>query len=325
MKGLSPFYYSYLNARVRARRDRYLSREDLKRSLGSSIPEILSRFRDAASDARIDLSMTRRILARILVDDCHKVISYSPGYARDVGEAYLFRYGIEDLKTVIRIWKSHEEALSYIADQEVLELAGGGPENLSAYPYLKHMPTFCSLLKKIESYSIAELEKALDLDYFRYLAQLLKDFSGEDRRSLNLFLGFQIDVSNIINLLRLKYYYGHSEEDCLGYMFPPVNIPRRDLEALIRKDNLQQAISVLEHTKYSFLSQAPNVPEMERLISFEKEKITTLFLMGNTFNIGLVFASIWMAEVEFELVGKMVEAKFFNHNELIEGLFNVSA
>lgn len=105
------------------------------------------------------------------------------------------------------------------------------------------------------------LESALNTAYYNYLfAYIKKERQKDARKNIDVLLKAEIDLLNIIRILRLKRYYKIPKDECLVYMISNHYQFGKDLAGeMLDAPDFEAALSVLDKTPYGTLFQ--NEPE----------------------------------------------------------------
>ncbi|MDD5092563.1 MAG: V-type ATPase subunit, partial [Candidatus Wallbacteria bacterium] len=141
---------------------------------------------------------------------------------------------------------------------------------------------------------------------------------GRLRGPAGEFIGYFIDTSAILDLLRLRFCYSLKPDECKGWILPTVFLSQNTLSEMAGAGDLAQAIGMLSGTRYEFLGGQVSVSGMEKRIWIEKETRVRRYFSSGSFNAGLIFAYFWMSELEQHYFGRLLEARGRNWNALAE-------
>lgn len=253
--------YAYTAARVRARRAKLFPRETYPKMLNMSVTEIARLLQESEYKREIDelgtryagIDLIEMALNANLANSYRTMIRITQAGAREVVVAYLRRYDIENIKTVLRAKISGAPTT---AVEEALVPAGQLPVELfkrmalgdlqEAVAALEGTP-YHAAVAEIGSKPLHMVEDKLDRNYY---ADLIKTAQGTDVpvALFNRLMRMEIDVQNLDSLLRLK----RDEADpgaILEHMLPGgYEITRAELSRLVTL-SWSELVSALE--KYS--------------------------------------------------------------------------
>lgn len=147
--------------------------------------------------------------------------------------------------------------LLHCTDFEGLALACTGTIYFTA---LQNLVAECT--GQLPDYPITE--SLLYTVYYTYLFKTIKKhYSGATKSTLLSSLGTQIDLLNIISILRLKQYFP-DEHNTLPYLFSfHHRLKTQELNQLAAAPNLTAAFALLQDTHYAAAFQQPHVKEVE--------------------------------------------------------------
>lgn len=267
--------FAYTAARVRAKRAKLLPKEMYTKMLNMSIAEIARVLQESEYKREIDelgarysgIDLLEMALNASLANSYRTMIKITQAGAREVVVAYLRRYDVENIKTVLRAKIS---GASPEAVDEALVPAGQLPVELFRRMALGDLVEVVSALegtpyhgpvKEIANKPLHAVEDLLDKQYYE---DLLKATRGTDIPVVlfNRLVRMEIDVQNIDSLLRLK----RDEADpaaILENLLPGgYEIPRGDLSRLA---GLSWAELVQALERYSYYE-----PIRERLVQVKE-------------------------------------------------------
>ncbi|MDD5091732.1 MAG: hypothetical protein PHQ23_12560, partial [Candidatus Wallbacteria bacterium] len=161
----SPFKYSYLNARVHARRQRFFNRQVLAGWLETSFRDLYTKYTSLSGlhDEHAGLPLLMREFAwEHYLDRC-RVAAMSPADARDLAEIYIFQGVLPDIRTCLRIEKGAfgESGTGLIADPQLREKASRDINECFQDHVFSRLRMFRTLLPERAKHSLLELERAL--------------------------------------------------------------------------------------------------------------------------------------------------------------------
>jgi len=254
--------YAYTAARVRAKRAKLLPRETYPRMLNMSVTEIARLLQESEYKREIDelgtryagIDLIEMALNANLANTYRTMIKITQAGARAVVIAYLRRYDVENIKTVLRAKISGAPAT---AVEESLVPAGQLPVELfrrmamgdlqEAVAALEDTP-YHEVVAEIGSKPLHLVEDRLERNYY---ADLVRAAQGTDNPVVlfNRLVRMEIDIQNLDSLLRLK----RDEADpaaILEHIIPGgYEITRADLSRLVAM-SWSELVTALE--KYSY-------------------------------------------------------------------------
>jgi V/A-type H+/Na+-transporting ATPase subunit C len=253
--------FAYTAARVRAKRAKLFPRETYPKMLNMSVTEIARLLQESEYKREIDelgtryagIDLIEMALNANLANTYRTMIRITQSGARQVVVAYLRRYDVENIKTVLRAKISGAPST---AVEEALVPAGQLPPELfkrmamgdleEAVAALEGTP-YHDAVAEIGSKPLHLVEDKLDRAYY---ADLIKTAQGTEVpvALFNRLMRMEIDVQNLDSLLRLK----RDEADpaaILDHMLPGgYEITRAELARLVTL-SWSELLSALE--KYS--------------------------------------------------------------------------
>jgi len=225
--------YGFLNAKIRAKIGNVISDntfEDLKNN--KNYKELINfligkRYLSQDSDYT-EVEKAEFQLFAYLVSEYRTIyISTNDKNLKKVMFKLMERLEIENFKNLFRIWvkkgdsKSLENSvykngICYNLDFDKMldsEDADIFIENLKETPYYDYIKDDIEEFRS--SKSLFKIEISLDRNYYRDLFNSLNLLTKQDREIVKKFIGFEIDVENLLILLRNKNYYKLKSEDAL--------------------------------------------------------------------------------------------------------------
>ncbi len=263
--------YSYVTARVKAKKSLLISRDNYPKLLLMDLNEI-GRF---LGETQYKVEMTElatkydgvnlielgtsKNLARVFTD----ILNYSEGDLQQMLESYLRRWDMWNIKTVLR-GKYYGATVEEI--QEDIVAAGRLSEEYvnslialdSVEDVLKEMRNKEGLALPDEvvaeytsSKTLAPLEDYLDKTYYQDAIGCIK-CSNRAERILKQFLRKEVDVTNLMTLMKLKKEGISPERPERYFIEGGEELSVNALVALSRAETMDQMVGEL--TKYSFYS-----------------------------------------------------------------------
>jgi V/A-type H+-transporting ATPase subunit C len=216
--------YIYICTRMRVRKTTLLPREEYMRMLNMSLPEITRFIGETHYKQEIDelgttfhgIDLIEVALSWNLAKEYQKILEITPGTLKQFTQAYLRRWDIQNVLTILRGKMQGEKAGKIkevlipagVLDRLILDrlLAEDNTdkivESLKAYRMYPLVFAREYPLAK-ESGSFSKLENAL---YKQFYAEIIEE-AGSGIKGGNLFLQFirlEIDIKNMKTLFRLR-------------------------------------------------------------------------------------------------------------------------
>jgi V/A-type H+/Na+-transporting ATPase subunit C len=243
-----PAPYIYVGTRLRVRKSKLLPKEEYMRMLNMGLPEITRTIEEMEYKREIDelsasfsgINLIEIALSWNLAKEFQTIIDITPGTLKDFTQAYLRRWDIQNVLTIIR---GKFQGLKPGKIKEILVPAGEldrvfldrllleeSPDRVvealkgkKLYPILVREYPAASMSK-----SLSRLENEL---YKQFYAKLIEGANGV--KGGNLFLNYirlDIDITNIKNLFRLRV--DKIEEDAREMMIPGGSFTVEELQKL---------------------------------------------------------------------------------------------
>jgi len=180
-------------------------------------------------DSNLTLRRVERELWAASANNCWHARGMLMGGARDLFRVWWQHWELENLKTVFR-------GVHYGLDHEAVRdlLIPLGRRQTLPWDALLHETTVSGLIERTEGThyinplrnatpaylrdgTLFALEVALDVRYYRDVAQAIKRLTGADRKVALQLLGTYIDMLNILWAYRYRIFYGLSPEEIVNY------------------------------------------------------------------------------------------------------------
>lgn len=270
--------YPYTFARASAMKGVLLKKEDYDRLLKMSTPEIVRFLQDTAYKKEIDefaanhegLELVEIALRQNFGKTLAKLQRISTGNLRELLDAYLVRYDIENIKIVLRAKFTGDMT----ADQFLIP-AG----NLSKAYFqsllqkdsvedVAHLVSIADLSSGIKHYqhtgSLFEIENLLDRHYYEGLLELVHRVPRQGIL-FGKFLRTELDVHNFMTILRLAKE-GFSPERMKGYIFARgQRLKQAALQRLLSSSDVEEILDRLKSLGFRDIA----IPAIE---AYKKQK-----------------------------------------------------
>jgi ATP synthase A1 C subunit len=338
--------YAYVNARIGGMKSYLLREEDLRGLIESrNIDEAVSLLKSTNYGSEISESNILSLelqLKKSLYRDYLKLINCVEGRPEEFIHNMARKYEIDTIKSIIKMKFLNISLPEYLIpfgkiDEEVIERLLRAEGVIGVIKVLKgteyYEPLSGARLSEteVEDKGGSETKErelpylnALDLYYFDGVKESMEKLSKKDRSIVKRFVGFNIDLSNLLMALRLRGVEGATDEFFIegGESFTAKHFFRvRQLENLSRLPDVVPGRFVEITTegleKYS---------GMNSLIAFElitKRKLlkeSKKLFLGDRFHIGTIIAYLNLKENEISNLIKILKTKdeFFSTKEIEE-------
>lgn len=326
----------YTFVRVTVMRTMLIPKSDYSKLLKMSLPEISTYLSGTTYKEDINelgvylggIELIEQVLDRNFMRTIEKLKRISPEHYTLLINAYLLRWDIENIKTILRAQETHQGK----EDTKKLFTPGGVIpwqklesllERKSVEEILKSLPFPLSLFydgyAKSRIESRAELETALDRFYYNYTIE----FSSRIPRQGGLFKEFLltlIDASNMLAYLRLRRE-GLPNEEIRKHLFLADN-PHL-FERLLKANTSEQITKLIKDSKYANIpinleGSGSLIPSEIALHQFVYRK-TLQFSHQNPLSVYAILAYLFTKEMEIMNLRKIIKAKYLGMpNEMVE-------
>ncbi len=331
--------YSYINARVKARRSQLLSMADYERLLERNLSEGLSylgsfpryhHLQDELSpnDLHFSIQFENKVRADFFTEIAFLCENIPESGVKFVSQ-YLKKSYLSVLKSILRnLDQRKSEPISleeiFVASSEdkseLLQLSRTTQiEEAISYVQINWVQAALSstLPEYLSQKNVLVLELALDKYFYTHLWEIeIPKLKGEDVRVTKKFIGTEIDLYNINTLLRGRVLDYPSL--LIQNQMIPISFRLPDLkEILDRTSTLPDTIEVLSTTAYSDLATSLNKHYLESGsidILDQKQKETFIQILlettaGYPFHIGIFLSYLILRQQEIENLRIIFEAK----------------
>ncbi len=231
--------YAFVNSKVRSMLS-VLLQEDVLKSLigardmdevvaileGTAYKDVLEHFSYPYDPKQIEM-----VILQDEVDRMKRVLSSVGDGPRNIVFDLLQRYEVENLKSALRMWhrKTPGDETVYLMREKICYdipideiLSSKTIEEvivcLEGTPYKNSLIDALDVFRR--SRNLFYLELALDIGYYRKFWEDIASLSRGDRTRAQRLMGTEIDVTNIIWISRLKFYYDIPLADVVHYIIP---------------------------------------------------------------------------------------------------------
>ncbi len=333
--------YSFINARIKARKGQLLNVADYERLLSSTLNEGLTYLQDFPRYSNIfpnlDPESTNfalnleKSLDESLYNEIFTLIKDTPKKARKFIEFYLKKSYISSLKQIIR--QIHTKEIESISIEDFFIAT---PEEKTELIIISKIESIRELIQKLQTpwvikamksafigykqqESILLLENALDQAFYKQLWQfIIPTLNGRDRKVAQKIIGMEIDLLNMNMILRGKVL--NLTPDEISNQLIPINYRFGSTLTLAgQASSFSAAVDRLQDTVYSDLIRAINrdykdkkesIANMDQLQQEWFIQALLIMLAGYPFHIGTFLSYIIFRFKEIENLRIIFETKW---------------
>ena len=337
--------YTYLNAKIHAKRSKFLSAKDYERIYTASNMEDVYRLissTNIVSDEFNQLVLSGRsfatseidaLLIKTIQNNYSSLVSQLPMYAQVFLRVYEKRFFIDALKVIL---KARHLGLDGEQIKEYIVIPSGKYESLidqllkvqSVNTIIEQIP-FPDYKKSLQD-ALADyeqqnspliLELALLQTFYNKVWAASYALSLSDRRGVFDIFGTDVDLINTLAIIRGKQQGIDTDVIKRWLIQRTYRLSQQNLENMRQVQNLSQIESILGSvTSYKELSQQIHEIFEDKEVSVEKlEQKFKLFLvqkanrlLSTPFQLGIFFSYIHLSQVEFSNIRSIIIGKLGN-------------
>ena len=204
-----------------------------------------------------------KILQQSFEEDFIKIAKFETGGNKQFLSVYILRYEIELLKVMLRMLENNTldtfdrqineyflKAMTIDVDRlKTSKNISQFIENLKDSAYLKVLSPFIVSTEHLNLFSI---EMSLDVYYFKQVWEIKdKLLSTSDSLIVTDTLGKEIDMLNILWVIRCKKYFNTPKEIIYSFIVPMnYKLARKQLISLVEAKTAEEVLALLEKTSY---------------------------------------------------------------------------
>ncbi len=332
--------YSFINARIKARKGQLLAAADYERLLSSSLIEGLTylqdtpRYKESFNGVDPNFTDFSKSLEKFLYENVYNemflLVKAAPKKARDLIEFYLKKPYIDALKHIIR--QTHTKELELVSSEKFIvtnsdektELALiSKAESVEELIQKLQTPWIVEALKsELNEYQKQEnillLERAIDHSFYKRIWEIiLPSQNARDRKVAKKIIGMKIDLININIVLRSKIL-NFPPKEIMSQLIPINYRLGAVLHQAVKAFSFPDAIENFKTTVYSDLVQVifreyrekdKSITKIEQLQQEWFIRALLTILAGYPFHIGIFLAYIIFRLQETENVRIIFETK----------------
>jgi len=267
------YRYSSTFAKIKAMQSNLLTMEDYEQLLSKkTVSEISSYLKQNTNYKKVLSDIKEGTVHRgqleIMLLSCYenefiKIMQFEKGNNRKFLQIYFLRYEIESLKKMVRMLETGTlskfsfDLNSYFVkfftiDIEKLITSTGISqfiENLKGSVYYDILSPFIISREHLNIFSI---EIALDVYYFKMAWRYKEKFLDEDDKNIvTNTLGSEVDLLNIMWILRCKKYFNTPNEIIYSFLLPmKYKLSTGELKNLVECEAYEKVLTQLQKTHY---------------------------------------------------------------------------
>lgn len=218
------------------------------------------------------------ILRRQLFDEYIKMFFYIDQKERDFYNFLVTRMEIDEILSSIRFINAGRQGEyifslpSFFAKRANFDLFALAKvktfddllELLSATPYI-------SIISKYQpgqdgKIDILKLEIDLSKYYYEKILDIIdRNFKGKTKENLRNSFGTEIDLENIVNILRIKKYFNANASELPGLILPYYfKISKDELHSILQAPDIESTFKALFETEYGKVFKKPDYDFLEK-------------------------------------------------------------
>lgn len=258
-----PAPYIYVSTRLRVRKAKLLRPEDYLRMLNMSLPEITRYIEELEYKTEVDelsasfsgVDLIEVALSWNLAKEYQNVLSLAPGTMHAFTAAYLRRWDIANVLTILRgrtqgfrpgkikevlipAGSLDRVALDRLVVEESPERILEGLRGTTLYPVVQR-----ELAGALETGSFARFENELYKQYYANLIRVARSGIKGGYEFLQ-YIQLEIDITNMQNLWRIRS--GGAVEETREFMIPGGRIPIDELVRLGSAESVDEIVDSLK-------------------------------------------------------------------------------
>jgi len=334
--------YAYINARIGGMKSRLLSRDKIRAvAEARDISEAASMLKGTPYAEYMETGAAPGVLSieiglkKSLHGDYVKIINSMNGSPMKFIIAYAKRFEINVIKSLIKMKSTRSELGEYLIPfgeitQERIdkflarESLGSALEELKGTSYYDVLRQVMREEKRKEEEKKEEVKQsteeternltaALDAYYFDELWKMEKNLSGKDRGLIESFLGFEIDLTNLLTAVRLRGLKAEHEKYFIEggkkvdfKMFKKICMIE-DISRL--EQSVPRAYAELVHEALENYNMTKSMVSFEVVFKKLKIKESRKIFLGERFHIGTILAYLNLKENEISNLIKIIKMK----------------
>lgn len=277
---------------------------------------------------REDISVLRRLNLEMLLNKnfvslLEKLSHYFSGDYKKVISILFLRYEVEDLKLIIRgkfIEKDKEDIKKALLFRSKL--------NTIDYDYLieaKNLDDLSERLKgsiyyktikrnidKVDK-SLFMLETELDFLYFSSIRKIVKKLNKENRKALEIIIGFQADLANLSWIYRGKFYYEITPEELYNFtIYDRYKLKKDLIKNLCYAKGIDEFRDLIRKFPYKSIYDTTDVANIQLNEKECLKKFVSKIFSKNESNLSTLLSFIILYRLEINEIITIAEEKRYS-------------
>lgn len=298
-----------------------------------------------------DLQLVELSLLNDEIQDLINVQKYLKNYPKELIICLLTRIEAENLKNSIRLWYSsaiHKRPISYrsayiIKYKIVNDIKYSSIINAITFDNIKDGVKGTFYEKILQNFTLEDIERdglfwlevAIDSAVVDYIYEITNKLVKDDYKIAMKLFEMEIDLKNIIILIRYGWYHQQESESLEKILYPYSKVYKDSVtKAYINTSPKNRNVESLLKGKYSHLSNFVNdsvvdnkirrinkIRELEKYLYKQKGKLFENCLGGKPFTIGTALAYFFLREQQYSIICGILGSKYYGADtEDIKGL-----
>ncbi len=310
--------FTFVATKVRGRHRKLFEGDRLAalarlRSLGDIGAELLER-REFVDHLDLERQIVGHHLAELL-----EIARLGSGPRRDIIDWLMARHLLENIKVVVR-GIAAGETLSAVRPYLVefpppfdidLDSLAERPELASIVNLIPYPEVAAAAGEQIEqarepgkSYLI---ESAIDREYHNRLAALLQTLCRADQSSCSPLIGLEIDIYNILVILRGRFTYGLPPEDVEPLLANRGELATTELRRILDAGSQADAVAAIPGPLIDRARSVTNAGDIEAAMWSRLYHLANRIYYGSFFDLGAVLGFIYLKRVELLNFIRLIE------------------
>lgn len=322
--------YNALMAKTRAMYGKLLKKEDydelLRQKNLSGVVYYLkhntyySNILADVNEEEVHRGQFEKILRKSLMNDYRKLFCFTHGNIRDFLKVIYLKYEIDSLKRLLRVMETKgspavaEESLYFLRSYDPLHIAKLATaknireliNELKGTPYYDVLRPF---LNERDGDNLFMIEMSLDLYYINLVfSKKKKLLSGLDAEAVNLSLGREIDILNLLWIYRGRIIYNIDRSIILGYLIPHrYKLPMELIYELADAKDKETFLEIAGRSGYSDLFLSDDSRFYDLKFAEYMYRLHRRMLRKYGFSISSAISYLYLKEYEISNIVSIIE------------------
>jgi len=253
---------------------------------------------------------------------------------RNFTKLLLQKLEISNLKNALRLWFTKnfsdekyilKKEICYPIDYDSILNASNFEEILNS---LKKTPYYKYITDATDQKNLYPIELSIDRGFFKDLFAQIKALDSNDRQIIKKFIGFEVDVQNLLLLLRYKNYYKLDFNSALSNLIPfGKNFNESFLRDVYSNDDINIGLSeFIKNTPQYLINEISD--KINKEVNLKNKMVLIEDLLSQAilsevynilgkypFSIGIVIAYFILKEIEIKNLISIVNTKYYELKE----------